>query len=135
METILAVVGLSVALTGSAVWFFRSAITNLTTNNNKLVSDLKQDIKSIKVHVDNQLETINVNIEKKNKEVADQVYRQVNEVKQYIRELEVDNKNLNETLHEIDKNMLQFKLDALEKYAEKDEVKQLWDRVDALAKK
>lgn len=135
LSTFLSLTGLVVLVTGGSVYFFRSNTASLNTNVNKATEDLKNDFKSLMQVVESKLDNVYDHIDKKNTELSGNISRMITEIKNHIRELESDNKAINSTLHSLDKAILKMQLDTVQKYASKEEMKDLYNTLDELNKK
>lgn len=132
----MAFIGIATALTAAWAWFFKSSIDNLKTHTDETVSRLsvkiedsskgiKHDFKDLSIHVNDRFEKFYEHMDTHKKEINARFDRQVDTINATLRELSRNIERIKDDVHKQEKSFLELRLDITEKFATKEELKQL----------
>jgi len=115
---------------GSAVYFMRNSASRLETSFNRLfqtVSDshneLKEDVRDLATHFDEKIDKMHGKIDISNKELRENFLVEISQLKTTDMTLSEKLEKNKDQLNDIDKRLLEYKLEANEKFLPKDQQK------------
>lgn len=122
--------GLTTLITGTSVFFLKQAASKVQQSNDDLSKEMKADIISIerkvttnldslRNHIDGRIDNLRDRMDVKHKDIQEYVSTEVSHLKVKDNDLELKLDLTREKQNDMEKALLQFKLDANEKYQQK----------------
>jgi hypothetical protein len=125
--------GICVAITGPAIWFFKTNTARLEKENDKIVNklessntnafkDIKNDLKEFRTHFDSKISEVYVAVDSKNRELKDFVSKELDYVKNHVLSVEEKVHAAREHSHGIEKDLLKLQLAIGKDYITRDDL-------------